>query len=80
MAKVIYKPIPGFPGYLAGDNGTVWSKLYPKHSKVKKWRRLNPALNKDGYPRLIVYRDDGFRWHVTLQVLILKVFVGDPST
>lgn len=24
--RVIYKPIPGYPGYEAGSNGTIWSK------------------------------------------------------
>lgn len=40
------RPIPGFPGYLAGDDGHVYS------TKWHRTHRLCPAPNAKGYPQL----------------------------
>ncbi|TMJ00793.1 MAG: hypothetical protein E6G97_17830 [Alphaproteobacteria bacterium] len=67
--SVTYRPVPDFPGYLAGDNGTIWSS----HGQ-DGWRRLREA-NSKGYKRIGLCRHSR---QVTdsVHAIILRVFVG----
>src|SRR6185436_16272793 len=46
-ARVEYRPIPGFPGYKAGDDGSIWScwAKMPPSRMTNDWHQLKPQLN-----------------------------------
>jgi hypothetical protein len=71
-----YRPIPGFPGYRVGDDGTVWS-CRKKHG-VKPWRLLKPQLHTGGYmvACLRKERKQGKTYRVYVHRLVLETFVG----
>lgn len=63
------KPIPGFPGYEAGDDGSVWTL------KRGGRRRLSTRPDEDGYLKAEVWVD-GRRRNVGVHALVLMAFVG----
>jgi len=79
---VSYRPIPGFPGYRVGDDGSVWSCWSKNPSKRRitdRWKRMRLSPASKGYLRVTLTPSDGtkvrgFRVHR----LILLAFVG-PS-
>ncbi len=73
---VNYAPLPGFPGYLIGDDGSVWSRRNGGGwARTSTWRRLAPGLDTHGYQHVML-RLNG--QGVTRQVhrLVLEAFVG----
>lgn len=76
-AYVIYRDIPGFPGYKAGTNGTVWSQWSRGNSPVMTdcWRRLRPRTVEAGYRQLCL-RCDRTTFTRRICRLILETFVG----
>ncbi len=74
----------GFPGYRAGDNGSVWSRLESKRlpngrfdnvsQQGKKWRKLKPEL-VNRYLRVVLSHNKK-TCKKTIHRLILEVFVG----
>lgn len=70
-STIRYAPIPGFPNYMAGSDGTVWSSLYGN------WRMLHPTIdaNDTGYCRVGLRVDGRYRYRRVHQ-LILLAFVG----
>jgi hypothetical protein len=72
-----FRPVPGFPGYRVGDDGSVWSQL--RNSKgaevLDGWHRITGGLDKDGYHKLILC-EAGKRRYVRVNVLVLEVFAG----
>lgn len=78
---VTYLPVVGFPGYLVGDDGSVWSQWHwEKGTRVvdatKPWRRLKPRRKKPGYLRVDLYRD-GKRKSMLVHRLVLLAFDGE---
>jgi HNH endonuclease len=71
-----YRPIPGFPGYQVGDDGSIWGKRLSRFRIRKNWRKMSPSPDKDGYLKLILCRDDRTKRYVRLHDIILEVFVG----
>jgi len=69
---VKYIAVVGFPGYMIGDNGAVWSKK--RHWKHGTWRRLKPRLNT-GYVAVILHRN-GRTYNRYVHRLMLEAFVG----
>jgi hypothetical protein len=35
-----YRPVPGFPGYVIGSDGSVWSSRQNGRFRQGRWRRL----------------------------------------
>lgn len=78
-----YKNIPGFPGYRAGSDGSIWSRWcrqgcgwrYGTKPILGQWKMLKPFVTDQGYLRytLVV---QGKRRLVFGHVLILEAFVG----
>lgn len=66
---ITYKPIPGFPGYEAGDDGSIWTL------KRGGRRRLSVREDEDGYLKAEVWVD-GRRRNVGVHALVLMAFVG----
>ena len=73
-ADVEYRPIPGFPGYRVGDDGSVWGCRY-NGVITKNWRLLKPHPNKDGH---LVYmlQKDRKPIHRFGHQIVLTAFVG----
>jgi hypothetical protein len=70
---VVFARVPGFPLYLAGDDGSVWSKW------SGKWERLKPFVHwGSGHLRvnLSVAHNPGKKRPTYLHNVILWAFVG----
>lgn len=69
-AYVVFRPVPGFPRYLAGTDGSVWSR-----SMSRGWFPLVLRKDRDGYPRIRLRRDR--KSHYTfVHKIILETFIG----
>jgi len=64
-----YLPVPGFPQYHIGSDGTVLSFARNKS------RQLKPILNSDGYLTVSLYRNGKDR-RITVHQIVLMAFVG----
>jgi hypothetical protein len=79
-----YRPIPGFPGYRVGDDGTVqscWKQVSRGYGggsyyvQGETWRSLKPRRNPQGHLSVTLRRDarSHSRW---VHRLVLEAFVG----
>lgn len=81
IGGAVYKSHPDFPGYLIGDDGTVWSCWKrTQHSAVRvshRVRKLTPGLNGSGY-QFVRLKFRGTKQQVIRRVprLVLETFVG----
>ena len=78
------RPVLGFPGYLIGSDGSVWScwevvsrgKGKGSFSRLGEfWRQLSSKPHVSGYPRVVL----GLRGrskHLYVHKLVLEAFVG----
>jgi hypothetical protein len=74
---VTYKPIPDFPGYRVGSDGSVWScwkrgGFGCVYIPTGHWRRLVTPPDKLGYPRVKLRG----RRRRKIHRLVLEAFVG----
>lgn len=84
--NVEYKPIPGYPGYRAGDDGTIWSCLKrtgsayygdSRYIETDNWKRLSPQLNKEtGRARYTLRHESGLLDQLQAAYCVLISFVG----
>lgn len=73
-----YRLIPGFTGYAAGRDGSIWSCLPfgPKSAvRVGEWRRRRIHTNGAGYAHVMLVKGGGMR-AALVHRLILESFVG----
>lgn len=63
------RPVPGFPGYFASDDGDILSEMKGPR------RRLLGKLDQDGYRRVTLVRD-GVHHYRSAHFLVLFTFVG----
>lgn len=76
LASVVYKDIPGFPGYRVGDDGSAWSCRTSQGSiKPDRWKVLKPLKDKDGYMHFGLCRDKKVHRR-SAHRLVLEAFVG----
>lgn len=76
MENGILKPIPGFPGYYATENGRIWSasrKDYSGHCRKGKF--LTSVLDRNGYYRVCLCIN-GKHYNRLVHRLILAAFSG----
>lgn len=78
----IFRHIPDFPGYAAGDQGSVWSCWMRagrgRSSRlIDKWRRLKPGKNLAGRLHVNLARD-GKMTTKSVHVLVLTAHAGPP--
>jgi len=83
-ATVTLKPIPGYPAYFAGDDGSIWSLWHRKGIGIgttnvicKKLRRLKPTFDGD-YCRVNLSTGCNKKTFC-VGVLILLAFRGPPG-
>lgn len=76
---VVYKDIPGFPGYRVGDDGSVWSCRWScgHGARVQSdtWRQLRPGRAGAGYEFVNLHGASGKR-NFYIHRLVLEAFVG----
>lgn len=83
---VEYWPVPGFTGYRAGSDGTIWSCLKPagdrwhgnqRQEPIGEWKQLKPDCRKeDNRKRYTLRRDDGRLIRRYGSHFVLLAFVG----
>ena len=80
-----FLPVPGFPNYMIGDDGTLWGqstwhKRYPPivGTLGPRWHRINKKPGKNGYILVTLHRKPGNprRCNIYLHTLVLEAFVG----
>jgi hypothetical protein len=70
--EVTLKPIPGYPGYYASSEGTIYSLVRPEYTEPKELKGL---LNSAGYLRVKVHRKFKF-----IHRLVALAWHGEPPT
>lgn len=66
-----FRPIDGFPGYLVGSDGDIWS------GKSGRWKPLVSWPNHGGY-RLVRLCTPGRRQSVSVHRIVCRAFHGEP--
>ena len=75
---VVYAPIPGFPGYECGSDGSIWSRWVrgsKSHRMTDTRRQLKPTPMKHGHLTVNLSRD-GKKFPRLVHRLVLEAFVG----
>jgi hypothetical protein len=78
---VLFRPVPGYPGYGVDTDGNVWSCRVPSGSGIGgTWRRMRPAPRAGQTPYLVCVLSTGGRKR-TMYVhrLVLETFLGPPG-
>lgn len=86
-STVQYRDIPGFVGYKAGSDGTIWSCWIRTSAKghrglfsfqSSKWKAIKPTRsNFYGHLRASLRTDQGVRCNFLIHRLILLTFIGE---
>jgi hypothetical protein len=69
-----YLDIPGFLGYRAGSDGTIWSSHAWRSFREGEWRELRPSPLRE-YLR-VGLRRDGKIYTRTIHSLVMQAFLG----
>ncbi len=84
--NIEYRPIPEWPGYRAGSDGTIWSCwkivgigycMGVRYVLSDTWKQLRPRKQKTGYLMLSLRRD-GKTFGMLVHRLVLLAFEGPP--
>jgi hypothetical protein len=79
IPAVIFRDIPDFPGYRAGDDGSIWSCRTRWYlGRNVPWHRLRPNY-AHGYLKVDLYRDNKSFTRLVHR-LVLEAFVGPPPS
>ena len=83
-ADVEFREIPGFRGFRACSDGSIWScwigggKVHKSGIRTDKWHKLKGEPRKeDGRLRYSIMSDDGIRTRKYGSYFVLLAFVGD---
>lgn len=79
--EIIFKDVPGFPGYRVGSDGSVWSLWERGRWKrlLPEYRRLKTPPDDHGYPQVnLTSQPSGKKCHFKVYKLIAWVFLGEP--
>jgi len=75
--STVFRDIPGHPGYRAGDDGSISSRLGPKGSAGNPvWRKLSPAWNRKSGCLQVLLSGSTRQKCVAVGRLVLLAFVG----
>ena len=75
---IVYRDVPGFPGYRAGSDGTIWGsrRAGRGYGLTRDWRLLKPYLVRPGpAPTVSLYRER-VRHPLRVDAVVLLAFVG----
>lgn len=76
---IVFRWIPGFPGYLIGSDGSLWSRwTCGRYKRLGfSWRRVRGSPVHEGHHRYVTLRGEGgARRGEYLHRLVLEAFVG----
>ena len=71
------KIIKGFPRYKITESGTVISLNFGGYEGLA--RELKPGIDKNGYPIVILYDEEGRRHTKTVHRLVAEAFIPNPE-
>lgn len=74
-SKIRYSKVRGFPRYLVGSDGSIWSKTRPTEDRPSGWRRLKLRWAGEGY-LFVELHHKGIRVPRYVHRLVLECFVG----
>lgn len=77
---VEYRHVPGFYGYCAGSDGTIWSALIPNKKGRRyadHWSLKKSWKSQDGYYICSLRGDDGKEYRKLSHTITLLAFVGE---
>lgn len=84
-SAVQYRELPGFPGYRAGNDGTIWScwarskggtKTRQVYVRSSRWKKLATRRHSQGY-RMVGLKNVGGVYKIKyVHHLVLEAFVG----
>lgn len=83
-----YQPIPDYPGYRVGTDGSVWTCRQrvglgdgggSKFVEGGTWKRLKPFVCR-GYEKVTLSNTSGQRKCLPVHRLVLLAFVGNPPS
>lgn len=76
---IVYREVPGFPGYRAGSDGTVWGsrRAGRGYGRSREWRPLKPYLVRPGPALTVSLYRDRVRHSMRVDAVILLAFVGE---
>lgn len=65
-------------GYAVGNDGSLWSYLYPHNSLKKIWKKVGSKFKskKNLYPTIGILLENNRRLTTPIHVLVLTTFVG----
>lgn len=69
----VERQIPSFPGYVACENGDVWSLNFKGHPGVR--HKMQPSKNEKGYMCVTVHKD-GKMYRKRVHRLVWEAFNG----
>lgn len=69
------RPIEGFPGYLAGEDGFIYSMMPWKGVTPREPRRLQGGMDNSGY-RNVTFIQNGVKFTERVHVLVCCAFYG----
>lgn len=73
MFEIQHRDIPGFPGYLIGSDGTIWSRRSRNGRSLRgEWHKLRP-MKREGYHYVNLGEYGRGR---AVHRLVLEAFVG----
>ncbi len=74
---VEYRPVPGFPDYRVGSDGSVWSRKNGSWGVSQTWKRIyGSTANGYTYIRFRREYNDRFKRGKKLHRILLEIFVG----
>lgn len=76
-SSVTFQPVPGFPGYVAGSDGSIWSyrSRSTRKPSLETPVKLKPLTNYQGRPTVRLVTNGGKKTSL-VSTLILTTFVG----
>jgi hypothetical protein len=80
VSSVVFRKHPDYPGYLIGDDGSVWTCWKASGLRGwrvgKSWRKRVAAPNNGGYLSLVMRTGRSLKRTKTVHQLVLEAFVG----
>lgn len=79
--SVAYAVAVGFPRYLVGADGTLWSNIIRGQKPEKgftPWHQISGTPDANGYVVVSLSREGAERLCVKLHTVVLNAFVGPP--
>lgn len=76
--EILYREVPGFPGYRVGDDGSVWTQWQRGRwfKRLADWRQMKTPPDNHGYPQINLRDANRRKRHFRLHMLVMLAFRG----